>query len=178
MAVTHIPPAFQKKAVQICKGKRLQVLEAVLNPEWFDKTVVEKCELSDFSRETYHAAFKDDEWLELLVSIRESLYPYKRSQLAARIIGDAMTPIQDAFIETVDRGGNVTAVPFHASVVKSREQAATILGLMLKQPDISLSKGEHEVIHTFKRTSDQVLVKFAETGKWLEEWGPQPWLKG
>lgn len=175
---SNIPPAFQKKALDACKGKRLQVLEAVLNPEWFDKTVAEKCELSGFSRESYYAAFKDDAWLELLVSIRESLYPYKRSQLAARIVGDAMIPIKDAFHHTTDRLGDTQAIPYHASVVKSREQAATILGLQLKQPDISLSKGEHEVIHTFKRASDEVLTEFAETGIWKPEWGEQPWRKG
>jgi hypothetical protein len=135
------------------------------------------CTDNGFSTVSYYAAFRDTGWLQLLIDIREALYPYQRNELAHRIVKDAMIPLRDAF--RVEQGPkNVEVIPFHASVVKSREQAATILGLQLKQPDISFSKSQNEIVHTFKNLPDKVVEEFANTGIWDDKWGPKPWEKG
>jgi hypothetical protein len=175
---TFVPPDFQKRALELFgrHPKRMMVLEAILNPDNAGKTVTGICKENDFSRDAYHNALKDKNFTDLLVDIREALYPIQRSELASTILRDAMMPLREAFrVEYGAHGPEI--VPYHSSLVKTREQAASIVGLMLKQPDVSLTKGHHEVIHTFQRLPENILEEFAETGVWKEEWGPRPWVK-
>jgi len=175
---SHIPPDFQKRAFELFgkHPKRMKVLEALLDPHHSDTTIKDLCKEGEFSRDAYYKALKDKEFVSLLVDIREAMYPMQRSELASAILRDAMIPLHDAFrVEFGAHGPEI--VPFHSSLIKTREQAASIVGLMLKQPDVSLTKGHHEVFHHFQNVPDGILQKFADTGVWQEEWGPRPWEK-
>lgn len=174
----NIPPKFLPEAIKTFPlgNKRIEVLDAVLDASNKDLKVAEICKKYGFSRDAYYNAFRDERFVKLLCDIREFLYPYQRSQLAEQILADALTPLKDAFrVEHGERGPEV--IPYVSSLVKTRDQAAAILGLQLKQPDVNVNVGQTEVIHRFQQHSNEVLEEFASTGVWKDEWGAPPWVK-
>jgi len=175
---SNIPPGMQKEVQEAfpLTGKRHRVLEAVLNPENAGMSTSSICAAAGFSRDTYYNAFQDPRFTAFLARIQQIKYPYQRSELARQIIEDAMTPMKEAFrVEHGDRGPEV--IPYHASVVKTREQAASILGLTIKQPDLSLVQSQNINVHLFKGVPDDVLGEFTKTKKWPARAGKPPWEK-
>ena len=99
-------------------GARRRILRVLMDPEQAYLGPEGVCKAARVARSTYWEARRDETFLDLLEDVREGLFPCARILLGKRIIDDAMTPLEEA-----DNA---------AALVKTREQAAAILGIPIK----------------------------------------------
>ena len=142
---TIVPPSVQPQFHLLPEKQRI-TLEAMLDPENIGLTVTHLCEKIGINRVYYYKMLRKKEFQAVLIAAREALYPVERSALARRIVYDAMTPLNKAFyLANGPKGPEM--VPYANALVKTREQAATVLGLDLKPADVKEVKGTLGVLH-------------------------------
>ncbi len=174
---SHIPHQFVERVMtELGQGKKILVLDGMLNGEHVNKHIKDFCKDVGVSLTTYYASMHDPAFVKLLSDIRKDLYPVKKAELAERILADAMTPLSEAVNVVMTKRGP-EQVPYHASLVRTREQAGAIIGLLLKQPEMKHVSGSVDILHSFMKADEKHLEHFVTTGEWHPEAGDPPWLQ-
>ena len=149
-------------------GARRRILKALMDPDHAGLGPEALCRVARVARSTYWETRRDPEFLELVDDTRDTLFPLARVMLAKQVIEDALQPLQEA-----NGPGEAGAL------VKTREQAAGLLGMDLTPPGKVQHdhQGQGSMVHQMaERYPREALETFEATGSWDEErWGLPPW---